>query len=293
MPPVTAQRVEDDLSYQRAGRALGEAFDRLPAWEERIESLTVQAESSLAADDAATAYDPLSTQIRGQLAHALDHLMTLEALIRQAEVLPAMAAFTLLRSSLESVGVALWMLGPSSRDERVLRTLRTDYEALVDVYGVKEEITGNSTVIQRLPADHTTKLRLEELRDGRPALVGRALHVMPSITKRLREADQYVASRGAIQLVALWRTLSGVAHGRRHVLANLLDREVIGVDEKMYSMRMTSSLSLFTGSYYIAEQYLSQLVKLFLMRADRASTLSLSRQHVISGFHRSQATTTS
>lgn len=279
-------RFEDQPSFDKAGRALGDAFDRLPQWEQRLQTLRVLPGSSLAADDLATAYDPISTQLEGALAHALDHLMTIEALVRKAEVLPAMAGFTLLRSAVESVGVGLWMLGPRRRDERVLRALKMDYEALLDVYGIGDELAGKEQFARRLPDGHQTGLRLEQLRDARPGLKGRAIHDMPSITRRLREADKYVMSPGNIPLVALWRVLSGVAHGRRHLLANLLNREVVGVDAKTYSMRLTSSLSTLTGSYYVAEYYMSQLVKLYLVRSDRDSSIDLTKQLVISSFHR-------
>jgi hypothetical protein len=62
--------------------------------------------------------------VHGALVSAVDHLDALRALVADAHVVHARAAFTLMRAAIENAATAVWLLGPSSRDERILRRLR-------------------------------------------------------------------------------------------------------------------------------------------------------------------------
>src|SRR5688572_8074481 len=84
----------------------------------------VLAGSSLAGDDRAT--DPYQTShvMRWCITAAADHLHAVKTLVVDAHVLHVAAPASLARVALENAATAVWVLGPTSREERVIRTLR-------------------------------------------------------------------------------------------------------------------------------------------------------------------------
>jgi hypothetical protein len=58
------------------------------------------------------------------LSTAVDHLICLKALLGDAQLIPMFAPFTLDRAALENSCVAVWMLHPPGRDDRLTRRLQ-------------------------------------------------------------------------------------------------------------------------------------------------------------------------
>jgi hypothetical protein len=85
--------------------------------------LHVQANSSIAADDRLTNPHQVSHAAVHGITGALDHLHSLRMLIQEASALHAYAPFTLCRAAIEGGAIAVWVLSPSSRDERIRRRL--------------------------------------------------------------------------------------------------------------------------------------------------------------------------
>ena len=84
-----------------------------------------------------------SHAVGAALTSSIDHLNTLQALVMQARVLPARAPFTLLRAALENAAVAVWLLAPPNRNERVFRRLRLQWADAQDGQSAVE-LTGQA-----------------------------------------------------------------------------------------------------------------------------------------------------
>jgi hypothetical protein len=118
-----------DWGSEDARRQLAKIFAMVDKWRERTHAVPTQPVpgSSLSADDAATAPYQLSHMVGGALLSAVDHFDAFRALVVDAQVVHARAPYTLLRAALENASVAVWLLAPSSRDERILRRLRLQW----------------------------------------------------------------------------------------------------------------------------------------------------------------------
>lgn len=90
----------------------------------------------------------------GRLSNVNEHLIALAALVRDAKVLPAFAAMTLLRISYEAALVARWVLDGSS-DERLARGLRLHYDDLVERNKFENSIRPRGTELDDLATDGT------------------------------------------------------------------------------------------------------------------------------------------
>jgi hypothetical protein len=71
--------------------------------------------SRTASDDLATASNPMSHTVASALAHALDHLQCLDALMFEANTLPTWAPFGVVRGAIENAAVAVWLLAPDDQ----------------------------------------------------------------------------------------------------------------------------------------------------------------------------------
>ena len=84
-------------------------------------------------DDAAAHPYEISHAVHSALASAVEHLDALRVLVADAHVVHARTPFTLMRAALENSSTAVWLLGPSSRDERIVRRLRLAWADSRDV----------------------------------------------------------------------------------------------------------------------------------------------------------------
>lgn len=74
-------------------------------------------------------------------------------LLVQFDEAPTFAHFGLLRNAIEAVEIALWTQCPSSRDKRVLRTLRLTLEGRRDIYSLQVVTKGAVGYAASLPSD--------------------------------------------------------------------------------------------------------------------------------------------
>jgi len=255
-------RRESAEDEENARRALFAAFGMVETLHERFRDYSVVSGTALAGDDAATPFEHLSSQVETCIAVAFDNLRSVKLIMQDAGTVPAFSHFGLVRNAIEGAGIGLWLLGPALRDERVLRSLQSSFESRKDIHSLESAIEGTFV---RLPTDDPARVRLEELRDSRPANVGRSLNP-PTITDRLKDAQNYSRDSGDFSLLVVWKMTSGVAHGQRSALYAMLDREVLSTDDVGARINMTSSLSTIAGTYRLAVHYLMDLLVLLLNR---------------------------
>ena len=242
------------------------ATSRLPNWHTSIETLTVEPGSSLAADDRVFTFDPVSHQVRSCMTFAVDHLETFHSLVTRAEVIPSIAGFTILRGAIESVAKGLWLIGPPQRTERALRAAQLAYESARDALQLQIELDGKSG---RPAVDHPRLLRIIESATKTGRIDGRNVPRTPRLTSIMRDARAFEDQRVDLPLVALWRAASGLAHGRRDMMQLLTDHEVTDVQGDGFEMRITSSLSMLAGIYYVTERQLVRLLETVRQRGTR------------------------
>lgn len=123
---------------------------------------------------------------------------------------------TLARGALEAASAAVWMLSPKSRDERITRALRWNFQDFRDSNTAFTEVG-----IQGLKPLTDRLRRIEEVAARRCLTVTSGY----SSTVAVRAAHQFTQSK--LGALLPWRLCSGFAHGRRWALLNFSDTEVV------------------------------------------------------------------
>lgn len=206
-----------DANEQREYRQLLSLFADTDALVQRIsgvevERIEAQPGSPLTGDDRRAGMFGVSGAAWNHLVVAVDHLSTLRAATvgrgqhGVALHLHLYGQFTLLRAMIENASAVLWLLGPASRAERVLRRLQF----------AAGDIRNNEALklILRQPGRRTKDQRLDEVRviasayglDPKSALRG------PGYEDIVRAAGEATEIGGDLAAV-LWRACSGLAHG--------------------------------------------------------------------------------
>lgn len=151
------------------------------------------------------------------LTSTFSHVETLRAMVTAGLVYP-FAPLTLLRSAQEAIARSLWLLSPSSRTERVRRSLARTAKSLNDYERFIGEISGSK-------AEH------QSLRDGVIAAGARAgldlsdrrrlrEHAQTAQMTRIFEAIEELNGAGRFRST-LWRYASAFAHNDDTLIANL------------------------------------------------------------------------
>ncbi|MHA6695292.1 hypothetical protein [Homoserinimonas sp. A520] len=123
------------------------------------------------------------------------------------------AAATLLRSSLEALAVALWVIHPAEQSERIARTLAWSKRNVTDERVAFADISGRELSGDERIAD------IRRIAKNNGVDVSKVNAGVQS-TEALSYADSTLDVPNHLVLYA-WRLCSGVAHGRPWALANL------------------------------------------------------------------------
>ncbi|MDY7541838.1 hypothetical protein [Cryobacterium sp. 5B3] len=252
---------EESEEY-RAFAMLLESLRKVDELGDSIQKLRVRPASALAGDDASTPYETLSSQVETNIQGAVDNVRALSSLMLDAKALPAFAHFGLLRGALEMIGTGFWLLGPTSRDTRVLRSLQATLEGRRDSVNASNELARLSV---KFPPNDPVQVMLEAQRDARPGLAGRSLGA-PSIATRLAAAQEF-CSEQPYTILGFWRLTSGATHGRRATLKDLLEHEILESTDTEIRTSMTSGVIVVANILRHVEVYLFDLTFLLLRRA--------------------------
>lgn len=234
---------------------------------DELNSFTVEPGSELEADDKASPRTTISSQAISCLGHAADNLLAIKIMVFDAGSIPSFAAVSLVRSALESIGVALWIIGPGIRDTRVLRTLKTDYESHTDQLQLLA-LTEKKKYVAPKPGDPIYE-RFTEIKDLRSGNLKASFSSIPSITDRLKKAVQYTSPPSSdipLNLYYLWNLTSGFTHGRRDALFNFLDKEIVGTHDGGFTAELTTPITLLHPLCKFAVDYLEEAMALLRKR---------------------------
>lgn len=158
------------------------------------------------------------------------------------------AEFVMIRALIEAAGTALWVLGPDTSDERVVRSLRLRYTELSFSRKLASTYTGLASGPSHTTTQATaTEALLQGALQAQEAFVdGQMTDLMKMasvagierslVTKAVppskiaSEAGLYVPALGQANSYWYWSTASSVAHSEPSNIQTLADARFIGVD---------------------------------------------------------------
>lgn len=254
--------LEDDRQPEVEGAALlRRHFVQLDALEDRCEAFEVRPGSALDGDDRATSYDPISYQARFLFVAAFDHLNTFRRAL-QDHGMPIVAAYPLVRASLESAAQVLWLTTGGTRGKRVFRALHRVWDAAsISDEAIRHLDPGRPSRLPRL------RTRLDEL-----AVAGkcgqRSLNRKhPSMTDIVIDAGRHVRSH-TFQPIDVWRLCSSMAHGNRSVALTVLESRLDGPATEV------GGNFIVTTSYRVVAAFVGVLAKVIEAALDSQDKLN-------------------
>jgi hypothetical protein len=135
--------------------------------------------------------------------------------------MPARAPFTLLRAALENASIAVWLLAPEDRRERVLRLLRliwVDGEDNVQAWGLVGAESPRSR--EERKSELQEMARAAGLSQEQVGLVA----VRPVWTSIVKSAGDGARELTGERALLAWTVSSGIAHARPWAALSILDR---------------------------------------------------------------------
>ncbi|MCC7128518.1 MAG: hypothetical protein IT192_06865 [Microbacteriaceae bacterium] len=195
----------------------------------------VEKRSSLGGDDRAINPYFVSHAVISCLFTGIQHLHAIKTLVIDARALHTGPPWSLGRAALENLATAYWILNPSSRRERVIRTLRWHYQNLRDqeqaVRPIQPEFDSIEIRKARLSkAASANSIEMSELSAGYRS------------TTVIKYLDQHFSGKG--DLLLLWRIGSGMAHGRPWANLGVSDQEVSPTEnDDVVHVRLSDDLS--------------------------------------------------
>jgi hypothetical protein len=258
----TATRKTTQEEEETAFEQLHQLFKVIDLWQandEQEHALSVQPHSSLAADDMANSPFHVSPAAIHGIAGAVDHLHS-PRMLQKAASLHTFAPFTLNRAAIEGAAVAIWLLAPRTRDERIRRRLALatqnarDFEPVVTTVGRPTSLSD----------------RLDEIRDvarRRPSLDPEGIiGTPPGFGRIIREAGAETAL-GSDFTVICWKGCSGITHNRQWATVNFLDREELSRIANVRNLQMTAFFKNVLAMTAVSVSLSSEARRLFAKRA--------------------------
>lgn len=244
-----SEAYSDELS-EEAKRWLIWTFNAVAGWQPRTEGRPqeIHAGSSLLKDDEVTSPYLVSECVRGALVSAVDHLDAFRTLLQDGHVVHARATLTLLRAALENAAVAVWVLAPANRNERVLRRLRLQWADFRDGDYANRLFTDEPTPsLSDRRAELQGIARKRGLTEEQVALIAATPVTFSSI---VRTAAREGGFRHLDERTAMfcWMATSGIAHARQWaVLSPALQRvKTPGAPEGSQVLRLSASDKMLT-----------------------------------------------
>lgn len=220
------EAVQPDEVIAEKWSEISAAVDRLA---ERIadpDDFVVLPDSALAGDDHACHPFEVSQAVRHLINASVDQLHGAKTLLHVVQIQHLAVGATLARAALENTATAMWILGPTRRDERIERVLRWHARNYTDEASTMGHLAAEE------PARHIDLIRTVAESRGIPAEVAASGY---KVTTPINGAAPYTG----MQVKFLWSVASGFAHGRPWAYQGLLQRETLPVDGHHGVRRLT------------------------------------------------------
>ncbi len=199
--------------------------------------------SALAGDDKHSRPYHVSHVAWLSIGHAIDNLVALRTLTVQGhgnEITVAsrpFAAYPSVRAALENACSAIWLIGPESRDDRLMRRFR---QLLTDAANRDKAV---QLIDPHAEPSDNRRAEVRRLIDARGLSI-EACKKSVSFSEVVRGAHTIMGLDEA-KGEAIWRMLSGLTHGDSWASHMITDRDDVSVltDDEVYTVRTTSSLT--------------------------------------------------
>ena len=221
----------------------------------------VQPGSSLAGDDRRSEPYQLSHGVEHLVGAAVEHLHGIKALVLDARVLHNSVPFTLARGAIEAGAMALWLMAPTSRAERVTRRLRQTAQDARD--GTRLALEAGSTpprpLADRLVGMEAIAQQLNGQRIALPRLTS---------TEVVREAERVATT--PLHVMVAWQIASGFAHGRQWATLSVLDQHTdTPAESDVVRVRLTNPLRNVLWVSWVGHALVEEALQLYELRAAR------------------------
>lgn len=246
-------QLSDEVKRQLAGN-----FPIIKAWRSRtVAAASGPVEGSpLRRDDEITHPYQISHAAVGALVSAVDHMDALRTLVEEAHVVHARAPYTLLRGALENSAVAVWLLAPANRVERVIRRLRWHWVS--EKYGVEAaELIGSQ---QGLTLDER-RAKIEDVARscGMTEAQVRQATTPASFRLIVQSAGEEGKGLDGKTVKFCWMAESGIAHAQSWAVLALLKRvEVRAASEGIVGLEMSASDNFLLLSWAVAARMIAE-----------------------------------
>lgn len=243
----------DKVHFQGLLRVL----DKIEPWLQRTnpdtpERFTASPRSALIGDDRHLGPYQMSHAAWHALGHAVDHLHMLRSAFRDAGAIHLYAPYSLIRAAVENASVAVWLLSPTARPERIERRLRL---AALDMRSGER--------MRKLVGAQGRKTLDERL--GELAAIASAVGIDSKKALRPIGFEEIVGSAGAevragdVLSRVVWRGGSGIAHGDLWATVSMAERmEMPGAPAGIANLRITADMQTLLVMTSVATELTSK-----------------------------------
>ena len=183
---------------------------------------------------------------------SVDALLTvqtiLEPVLAGQGALTMSALYPVIRAALESASLAIYLLEPASRDELLRRSYLVAAED-AKYHDTYQESLGNPTSHQRAVVQEEVRALIATRPSlGDPAAFQFTTVIYSDTVKKAElaiTADPAVHTTARMALLAWWKLLSGLSHGKQWAFVEAMERNeaVVDVENQSAQIRMTSSVA--------------------------------------------------
>ncbi|MBF4563427.1 hypothetical protein ITJ43_14940 [Microbacterium sp. VKM Ac-2870] len=258
-------RIENEAELEIASRVFNVSVARFHQLGELREPIP---ESMMAVDDGHTARVPISSQVQMAFGRAHDSLEAFHDLtvrgVNAAATLRPYAHYALLRMACEGAGLAQWLLRPSRKYGRVLRSLNLEFTHHEDAKEFSSILSGDRSNRASPELDRILQ-RLNELKDTVPQLRERQLGRIPSWSDILIDLSPPRGPRRGGHApespFVTWKIATAFLHGSSatvRALSDIQQRTEFGAN-RVASVEMRPSWRVLAASFAVCVQMLDDL----------------------------------
>ncbi|HTL41781.1 MAG TPA: hypothetical protein VL294_09930 [Pseudolysinimonas sp.] len=248
--PAQWNRVYGDHLDNMGMQLLGTYVPRIEEATEKLRgpyTTVIEPRSSLRLDDRFLGTWRGASLAQGAMGAAVDALQTLKFVAIENGVMPMTALYPLLRAVLESAALAIYLLSPPSRDERLRRSylVAADDARLRSVYETERGSTSATEKLEEVRAEIRELIGARGTPGEPPAFRFARVEYSDLVAKAsaVLDADTAVRIESEMSLLALWQLLSGLSHAKQWAMIEVLERSEAVVNEADASahVRLTTS----------------------------------------------------
>lgn len=210
-PNISRADEQSKLDDPKFTALAAESLMSLPAWiaqfTQTLEQLHPLPGSRFEEDDLLKSIEPPSEQVINLLRSAFDHLHAVADAVGEDGKGPrALAPYTLIRTAIEASALAVWMMSPTPKDNRLKNSIRLSVanRRATEVYSKKYNY--GDTV------SNWFKAEMSATKAQRPGTKNMNLDAyFPKITDLILKTDKHLKFSDFAGIDA-WRACSGIAH---------------------------------------------------------------------------------